>query len=133
MLPAWLALILALETGYAYTAAGIDVAYYDSPGGALYAETSTEAVIRSAFVAGYIRSDFTYSRWSPNTGPSFSPFSAEYGVRGGFRWRGFEFGYRHYCRHPVLAQSSQAHIDHAARSLQIAETEVYARVEITVD
>lgn len=91
-----------------------------------YTTLEFEAQYGAIFAGGALRTDM-----SPNNMVSFDPHWVTYEFNAGARLGVFEFGWRHYCTHPIrtyLYSSSKV----VPQLIEGSVDEFYARIEVEV-
>ncbi len=129
----WLVLLYALELGFAPHYGSLNViskqpsiieANLTEDIG--YVNFEAEVVAwNTLFVGGAVK---TYVQSKTDTKLNYHPFESDYLFKGGLRFGGLEFGYRHLCLHPNRPYEI---VYNAQQSTDASYDEFYVRMEVT--
>ena len=125
MLPAWLAILLAVEIGSVPASTWYLYSENDhiEPTAAYSMIDITAEIGDHAFISSEIRTDM---RTSENI--TFDPFWTTYMTSAGATWGPFEVGGRYSCTHPIMTYLPVR--DHAPPAIEGAYVELYGRLEV---
>jgi len=91
----WIAFLFALEIGMAN-----QLNQQFTPGEAIYIQLETQMTLIEIF-----KTDFTSRAYMGPIRPEpYAPWHQDYEVQIYAKYRGFSTGWRHICRHPVIAE-----------------------------